>query len=184
MNTNCRGFTVIEIVVATSIVVIMTGVILGSLTNMFRATTLSDNTMLTNTQNARAIGAMREDLMQTSRNFARPYAPQIVGSELRFRMLSGFNITTKTPTYDNFYTCHYLDTTRHVLYRRYRDLSGNLLSTPAPEPIGNFVTEFTPSIDTDTQNVTITLTTSKGEAAWSEDATTSRTIVITPFNTD
>lgn len=184
MNTNCKGFTVIEVVIASVIIMILTGVILGALTNIFRATVLSDNTMLTSTQNARAISAMREDLIQTSRNFARPYAPQIVVDELRFRKLSGFDTGTRTPTYENRYTCYWLDTSKDVLYRRFRDLAGDMLANPAPEAIGNFVTEFTPAIDTDLQRVTITLTTSKGEAAREEDATVTRTVVIKPFNTD
>jgi type II secretory pathway pseudopilin PulG len=184
MNANCRGFTAVEVVVAAVIIMILTGVILGSLSSVFRATALSDNTMLTSTQNARAISAMREDLIQTSRNFSRPYAPQVVSGELRFRKISGFNQGTKTPSYENRYTCFYLDTSKDVLYRRYRNLAGDLLSDPKPEAVGNFVTEFTPAIDTDLQTVTITLTTSKGKAAHEEDAAVTRTVAIKPFNTD
>lgn len=184
MNGKCRGFTVVEAVIAVTIIMVMTGVILGSLTSIFRATALSDNAMLTSTQNARAIAAIREDLLQTSRNFSRPYAPQVVGGELRFRKVSGFNTTTKSPIYESFYTCYYLDAAKHVLYRRFRDLAGDLLAAPAPEAVGNFVTVFTSSIDTDMQTVSITLTTSKGESALKEDAATTRTAVIKPFNTD
>jgi type II secretory pathway pseudopilin PulG len=184
MKSKCAGFTVIEVVVSVTIIMLMTGVILGSLTSIFRATTLSDNTMLTSTQNARAIAAVREDLIQTSCNFSRPYAPQVVGGELRFRRLSGFNTTTKSPTYDSFYTCYYLDTAKHVLYRRCRDLAGPLLSNPAPQAVGNFVTAFTPLVDTDMQTVSITITTSKGESAFKEDAEATRTVVVKPFNTD
>ena len=184
MNANCKGFTAVEVVLAAVIIMILTGVILGSLTNVFRATALSDNDMLTNTQIARAISAMKEDLIQTSRNFSRPYAPQIVANELRFRKVSGFDTGTKTSTYENRYTCYWLDTSKNVLFRQFRDLGGSLLANPAPESVGNFVTVFTPVIDTDMQTVTITLTTSKGDPTREEDASVTRTVVIKPFNTD
>jgi Tfp pilus assembly protein PilE len=184
MNRHCDGFTVVEVVIAVVILMLMTGIVLGSITNIYRATELSDNTMLTSSQNSRAIAVMKEDLLQSSRNFSRPYAPQVVGDELRFRRLSGFSMTTEHSTYENFYTCYYLDTSRDILYRRYRNLAGDLLSDPKPRAIGNFVTAFTPVIDTDLQTVTITLTTSKGDAARAEDAATTRTVVVKPFNTD
>jgi type II secretory pathway pseudopilin PulG len=193
MKNNCNGFTLIETAISFTILLLLTGVIMGSITNIYKATAQADNTMLVSAQNSRAVGAMREDLLQTSRNlppsgnygpFLDPDPWQSGTSELRFRRINGFNTSTGRATYENQYTCYWLDTTKDTLYRRYRDLSGTLLTTPPAKAIGTHVTVFTPEIDADAQTVTITLTTSRGSTEREEEATTTRTVIITPFNID
>lgn len=181
-----NGFTILEVAISTAILLIIAGTILGAITYAYRATAMADNTMIASSRNAQAVAAMREDLIQTSRNFAGNYAPFIDtdSTELRFRRIDSFSASTGRASYENFYTCYFLDTTKNILYRRHRDLSGNLLTTPPTEPLAAHVTVFTPVIDTDAKNVTVTLTTSKGESARGEDASTTRTVIIKPFNID
>jgi len=181
-----HGFTIIEAVISLTILLLIAGVIMGSITNIYRSTNLSDNTMLVSSQNARAMSEIREDLLQTSRNFQGIYAPFLDAgtSELRFRRISGFNATSGAATFENQYACYWLDTSTDILYRRFRNLGGTLLSNPAPEPIGAYVTAFNPSVDTDACTVTISVTTSRGKTELNEDASTTRSITITPFNVD
>ena len=186
MRSTSAGFTLVEAVVALTVLMLLVGIVMGSISNMYRATTFSDNTLLVNTENSRAMAAMREDLLQTSRNFSGNYAPftDAGTSEVRFRKINGFSISSGRATYENRYTCYYLDSASNTLYRRYRDLSGSLLTSPPREVLGQHVTSFTPSIDTNTKTVTITLTTLRGETARNEQATITRSVVVTPFNID
>jgi len=181
-----NGFTILEVSIATAILLVITGTILGAITYAYRATAMADNTMIASSANARAVAAMREDLIQTSRNFAGNYAPFIDtdSTELRFRRIDSFSASTGRASYESFYTCYFLDTSKSILYRRYRDLSGTLLTTPLSLALAPHVTVFTPAIDTDAKTVTITLTTSRGESARGEDASTTRTVIIKPFNID
>ena len=178
------GFTIIEAVISIAILLLIAGVILSSISGYFRAASLSDNTMLVNSQNSRIMSEVTDDLMQTSRNFTGRYAPLIdeENSELRFRRVRGFSLPKERATYEEKYACYWLDSADNVLYRRYRDLAGNLLDTPEPEVIGAFVTAFSTSIDYCTCSVIITVTTSRGKSELNEDATTTRTIIVTPFN--
>ena len=183
MNRDSRGFTIIEAMVSVAILLILVGIIFGSIANIYRATSFSDNIMIVNTQNSRALGIIREDMLQTSNNFSGQYAPFIHGgtSELRFRKINGFDTATGRSTYANKYICYHHDSTLKFLYRRVRDLSENLLEQKA---VGECVTVFTPVIDTDAGNVTITLITSKGTIERNDDATTTRTVILKPFNID
>jgi type II secretory pathway pseudopilin PulG len=180
------GFTLVEALIVMVVLILMMGVIFGSIANMYRATTLSDNVMLVNAENANAIAAVREDLLQTSRNFVGLYSPRIDGAtgELRMRKINGFSASTGMSTYENYWTCYYLDTGQNILWKRYRDLSENLLASPPPLAVGNYVTEFTPSIDVDAEMVTVTIGTTKGNPDRQEDTAMSRTIVVKPFNID
>ncbi len=191
MKSECGGFTIIEAMISMTVLVLLTAFVLGSISNTYMATTMADNAMLVTTQESRALGIIREDLLQTSRNFPPsgnygpfldpdPWQPGI--SELRFRKINGFS--AGHATYENQYTCYYLDTTNNILWRRYRDLSGTLLTDPPAEVIGLYVTTFTPVIDANAKTVTITLTNSKGRADRNEDASITRTVVITPYNID
>ncbi len=186
MKTGERGFTVVEVAVSVAIMAIITGIILGTITYFYRAAALADNTMMVSARSSQALAHMREDLLQTSRNFAGNYAPFIDtdSTELRFRKIESFSAQTGRATYENFYTCYYLDTSKDVLYKRYRDLSGTLLSNPAPHALASTITAFTPVLDTEARTVTITLTTTTGDSERSEDASITRTVVITPFNID
>jgi type II secretory pathway pseudopilin PulG len=186
MNGRNAGFTMVEAVISVTILLLIAGVIMGSISSYNRATALADNNMLVNAENSRALATVREDLMQTSRNFSGSYAPRIHAgtSELRLRRVNGFNKSAGRATYESRWACYYLDTSEGLLYRRYRDLSGNLLTDPPAKAVAQFVTAFTPVIDADAQTVTITLTTSKGRSERSEDIAVTRTIIIRPYSID
>ncbi len=185
MSNDCAGFSIIESVVSLAILFILVGIVLGSIANTYRATAVSDNTMIVNTESSRVLTTIREDLLQTSSNFAGQYAPFIHGgtSELRFRRLNGFSASTGRATYENEYICYNLDTTLHHLYRRRRDLGGTEIAG-SRWAVGKSVTTFTPVIDSDAGNITITLTTTEGDAVRDDLATVTRVVVITPFNID
>lgn len=185
MSRNCAGFSIVECVVSLLILFILVGIVLGSIAKTYRATAVSDNTMIVNTESSKVLAIIREDLLQTSSNFAGQYAPFIDGgtSELRFRRLNGFSASTGRATYENEYICYNLDTTHHHLYRRRRTLGGSEI-TGSKQAIGKSVTTFTPVMDTDAGNVTITLTTTEGNTVRDDLATVTRVVVITPFNID
>ena len=184
-----KGFTLIETMISLAVLMIVMGSAIEVVARIMMASRVADTHMLISTENQRAMREMKNDLTCSSKNTVGPYAPVIVGDELRFRVVTDFDADEGCSVFSGYQLCFWLDTSSNLLFRRFRDATGTILDeAPAEFPgaaaqvIGQYVTGVSYSINADAGMVTITLTTSMGEVTDNDDYTQQFSVI--PYNSD
>jgi len=188
-----KGFTLIETAISLAVFLIILATAFTSITNMLTLSTASDWDMLVVTENQRGLRSIKYDLYSSSCNPHDSYHPRIVDGELRFCVVTGFNTITEKPIYsywDNFQVCYWYDEENHLLVRRFRDNTGQLLDEapaqypgPAAQTVSAYCTgfEFPEPINVNAGClVTIKLTNSIGKEEDPRYATITNEISVMP----
>jgi hypothetical protein len=172
-----------------AVFLIIIGAALTGTSRLMSMAEATDKHMIVTMENQRAIREMKMDIYCSSKNTVGPYAPTVVGDELRFRIVTGFNESEGMSTYSGYQVCYWYDPDRNILVRRFRDSSNNLMTTPPAEypagyeqVISQHCTGVSYSVEPNCGMVTVTLTNSLGEPNTVEFATCSSQFDILPFN--
>jgi prepilin-type N-terminal cleavage/methylation domain-containing protein len=185
------GFTLLETIVAMAVLMIVLGAAMSSITQMMISANTADRNLLVSTENQRAVREMKNDLYCSSRNCIGPYAPTIVGDELRFRVVTGFNKDESRSDFSGYLVCYWHKTETNQLIRRFRDSNENLMD-PAPaefpgppeQVICQYCSGVSFTINVDAGMITVTVTNSLGHQENPDYAIYSSQFDIIPFNCD
>ena len=199
------GFSLIEVMVAMTIMLIIVGVAFTSVTRLMQFSEIADREMLVSTENQRGMIEIRNGLNCSSRNCVGQYGPEVVGGELRFRVCNGFDDDTASAsfgssTYSDYQVCYYHNADNNTLVRRFYnadadlltiDANGYLLNPPPEYPmsasshvISHYCTDASFDINVDAGMVTITLTNSIGAVGSIKYTIYTKEFTVFPFNHD
>ncbi|MCX7703827.1 MAG: prepilin-type N-terminal cleavage/methylation domain-containing protein [Planctomycetota bacterium] len=189
---NRKGLTLIEVMITCVLLVVLFGMTANLFFSMMRGGSFAENLLDVNYHTQQVIHNITTDIMSSSQNPDSIYKPRVVGDELRFKIVKGFNLATETAVYTDYWICYWYDTANKTVVRRFRNDSGQLLTSApaefagseAQQVIASYITNVSWSVDPQTVIVTISVTASKGSASDGTDATVTKNASVRPENTD
>jgi Tfp pilus assembly protein PilE len=94
MMSNEQGLTIIEIMIALTIITIMIGLVTGALADYLRVTAAASNTVQVVGQHEKILRKLREELQQSSSNRSsqKQWWIEDAGKTLRFRKFTSFTL--------------------------------------------------------------------------------------------
>jgi len=186
-----KGLTLVEVMIVCALLVILFGTAFHAFFSLIRGGTFSENLLEVNYHTQQAILNITVDVKASSDNPDGIYRPRIEGGELRFKIVTGFDITSGTAVYSDYWVCYYYDETNQQIIRRFRNNAGQLLTAAPPEfpgeaeqVIASYITSVNWAVDPDTCAVSVSVTSAKGDAEDNTRAEVTKTAIVRPENTD
>jgi prepilin-type N-terminal cleavage/methylation domain-containing protein len=186
-----KGMTLIEVIITCVILTILLSATTNLFFGMMGGGSYAENLLDVNFYSQQVIHNITTDVIASSQNPDSIYKPRIEGGELRFKIVNGFNVATETAVYTDYWICYYYDSVNKMVIRRFRNNSGQLLSTapaefpgPAEQVIASYITAVNWSVDASSVIVSISVTASKGDATRGTYATITKNAMVRPENTD
>ena len=122
------GFTLLETIVALAVFMIVLAIAITTINRLMLFAGVADKNMLVATEYQHAMLQMKNDLYCSSKSSKDKGAPKPADGELRFKICIGFDPEAERPTiYPDYKVCYWLDTSRNLLIRRFRDDNDVLL---------------------------------------------------------
>jgi len=186
-----RGLTLVEMMIVCALLVILFGAAFHAFFSLIHGGTFSENLLEVNYHTQQAIHNITVDVKASSDNPDGIYHPRIEGGELRFKIVTGFDITSGTALYSDYWVCYYYDAANQQIIRRFRNNTGQLLTTAPPEfpgepekVIASYITSVNWTVDPDTCAVSVTVTSAKGSTEDNTRAEVTKSATVRPENTD
>ena len=174
-SADCRGMTLIELMISLSIITVMVGLISGALANYLNLTTAARNAVNLVGHHERVVRQIRQDLLQssTNRSSQKQWWVEDGGKTLRLRKLAGFALDSKgAPS---------LAWSSDVTYSLDSDDFVTRTQDGTATRIAGSFTQLTFE-EIDNGRVRITLSNQMGSAARNTLSTLATTIEVTPLN--